>query len=151
MVDRIEEEPFTMSHNGLEPRPTIPGVMVRLSDGAAIDDHDGDPATLRALGVYVTRPATTNLMAGFSSWGPTHGDLLIKPDVVAPGADVLSAFPAEHCSEPPCWAIIGGTSMATPHLAGAAAVVRGINASWTAAEVRSAIVNTAQEGLLRHP
>jgi subtilisin family serine protease len=41
--------------------------------------------------------------------------------------------------------------MATPHLAGAAAVVRGIHPSWTAAEVRSAIVNTAQEGVLRHP
>jgi subtilisin family serine protease len=41
--------------------------------------------------------------------------------------------------------------MATPHLAGAAAVVRGIHPNWTAAQVRSAIVNTAQEGLLRHP
>ena len=41
--------------------------------------------------------------------------------------------------------------MATPHLAGTAAVVRGAHPSWTAAQVRSAVVNTAQEGLLRHP
>ena len=90
-------------------------------------------------------------MAGFSSWGPTHGDLLIKPDVSAPGADVLSSVPANACSAPPCWAFFGGTSMATPHLAGAAAVVRGIHPDWSAAEVRSAIVNTAQQGVLRHP
>jgi minor extracellular serine protease Vpr len=151
MVDRVEEAPFVMSHNDLEPRPTIPGVMVRLSAGASIDDHDGDAATLKALGVYVTNPANTNLMAGFSSWGPTHGDLLIKPDVTAPGADVLSSVPATACSVPPCWAFFGGTSMATPHLAGAAAVVRGIHPTWSAPEVRSAIVNTAQQNVLRHP
>ena len=40
---------------------------------------------------------------------------------------------------------------ATPHLAGAAAVVRGAHPNWSAAEVRSAVVNTAQQGVLRHP
>lgn len=154
MVDHTEEPPFVMSHNGLEPQPTIPGYMVRLSDGAVIDDHEGEPATLRALGEYVVQPELTNQMAGFSSWGPTHGDLLIKPDVVAPGADVLSSYPAWSCDPVPpegCWSFLGGTSMATPHLAGAAAVVRGIHPDWSAAQVRSAVVNTAQEGVLRHP
>jgi len=155
MVNRVPgEPPFLMSHNGLEPKPTIPAVMVSLEDGALIDDHDGDPATIHALGVYVTKPEDTNLMAGFSSWGPTHGDLLIKPDVVAPGADVISSFPQHHCDPLPpegCWSFLGGTSMATPHLAGTAAVVRGDHPNWTAAQVRSAVVNTAQEGVLRHP
>jgi subtilisin family serine protease len=151
MVDRIEEAPFVMSHNGLEDRPTIPGVMVSLSDGAAIAAHDGEPLTLHALGIYQVHPEDTNLMANFSSWGPTHGDLLIKPDVVAPGADIISAFPASACSAPPCWSFLGGTSMATPHIAGVAAVVRGVHPTWSAAQVRSAVVNTAQENVLRHP
>ena len=151
MVDHTEEPPFVMAHNGLEDRPTIPGVMVRLSDGQKIDDNEGATATLNALGVYKTFPDSTNLMAGFSSQGPTHGDLLIKPDVVAPGADVLSAQPAWTCAAPPCWTFLGGTSMATPHLAGAAAVVRAAHPSWTAEQVRSAVVNTAQQGVLRHP
>lgn len=151
MVNREDGPPFVMAHNELETKPTIPGVMVSLADGAVIDDHDGEPATLNHLGAYVTTPADRNLMAGFSSWGPTHGDLLIKPDVVAPGADVISAFPAHTCSAPPCWSFLGGTSMATPHLAGAAAVVRGLRPGWTAAQVRSAVVNTAQQGVLRHP
>jgi minor extracellular serine protease Vpr len=149
VVDRVEEPPFLMSHNGLEAQPTIPGVMVRLSDGAKVDDHDGEPVTLHALGVYTQTPEDTNLMASFSSWGPTHGDLLIKPDVVAPGADIVSAFPASTCDEPPCWSFLGGTSMATPHIAGVAAVVRGFNPDWTAAQVRSAVTNTAQQNLLR--
>ena len=59
MVDRVQEPPFVMSHNDLEPRPTIPGVMVSLSDGASIDDHDGDVATLKALGVYAQDPRAT--------------------------------------------------------------------------------------------
>jgi minor extracellular serine protease Vpr len=155
MVDRVPgEAPFVMAHNGLEPQPTIPAVMVSLEDGALIDDHDGDTTTIHALGVYVTSPEDTNLMAGFSSWGPTHGDLLIKPDVVAPGADVISSFPQHSCDPLPpegCWSFLGGTSMATPHLAGTAAVVRGDHPTWTAAQVRSAVVNTAQEGVLRHP
>jgi subtilisin family serine protease len=155
MVNRIAgEPPFFMSHNGLEPQPAIPGYMVSLEDGLLIDDHAGEPATLRAVGEYVETPADTNVMAGFSSWGPTHGDLLIKPDVVAPGADIVSAFPSNACDPVPpegCWSFLGGTSMATPHLAGAAAVVRAAHPGWTAAQVRSAVVNTAQEGVLRHP
>jgi subtilisin family serine protease len=157
MVNRIPgEAPFVMAHNGLEPQPTIPGYMVSYEDGSVIDapTNEGDPATLHALGVYERDPADTNAMAGFSSWGPTHGDLLIKPDVVAPGADIISAFPASHCDPPPpegCWSFLGGTSMATPHVAGAAAVVRGVHPDWSAAEVRSAVVNTAQENVLRHP
>jgi minor extracellular serine protease Vpr len=154
MVNREPGPPFVMSHNGLEPQPTIPAYMVSLEDGAVLDDHNGEPATLRALGEYQTDPASTNLMAGFSSQGPTHGDLLIKPDVSAPGADVISSAPEWVCDPVPaegCWQFLGGTSMATPHLAGAAAVVRGMHPAWSAAQVRSAIVNTAQEGVLRHP
>jgi subtilisin family serine protease len=158
MVNRIPgEAPFVMAHNGLETQPTIPGYMVSLEDGALIDDHDGASATLRAFGVYVTSPEDTNNVASFSSQGPTHGDMLIKPDVTAPGADVLSAQPAWVCNEEdadpvvPCWAFFGGTSMATPHLAGAAAVVRGAHPTWTAAQVRSAVTNTAQQNVLKHP
>ena len=152
MVNRIPgEAPFVMSHNGLEPQPTIPAYMVSLEDGLVIKTKNGASTTLRANGVYQTFPDATNLMASFSSQGPTHGDLLIKPDVVAPGADVLSAQPAWACATAPCWAFLGGTSMATPHLAGSAAVVRGDHPSWTAEQVRSAVVNTAQQNLLKHP
>ena len=87
-------------------------------------------------------------MAGFSSQGPTDVDFRVKPDVVAPGVNVLSSVPANACAAPPCFAFFSGTSMASPHLAGSAAVIRGQHPGWSAAEVRSAVVNTAQRGVL---
>jgi minor extracellular serine protease Vpr len=83
-------------------------------------------------------------MAGFSSQGPTDVDFRVKPDVTAPGVNVLSSIPDNG------WAFFQGTSMATPHLAGSAAVLIGQHPSWSAAQVRSAIVNTATEGVLKN-
>src|SRR5439155_9633551 len=95
-------------------------------------------------------PTNSNFMAGFSSQGPTDVDFRVKPDVVSPGVNVLSSIPAAFCAAPPCWAFFQGTSMATPHLAGSAAVVIGQHPDWSAAEVRSAIVNTADEGAVQN-
>ena len=87
-------------------------------------------------------------MAGFSSQGPTDVDFRVKPDVVAPGVNVLSSVPMHLCGGNPCFAFFSGTSMAAPHLAGSAAVVRGQRPDLSAAEVRSTIVNTAARGVL---
>jgi subtilisin family serine protease len=83
-------------------------------------------------------------MAGFSSQGPTDVDFRVKPDVVSPGVNVLSSIPGNK------WAFFQGTSMATPHLAGSAAVLIGAHPDWSAAEVRSAIVNTADQGVVKN-
>jgi subtilisin family serine protease len=97
-------------------------------------------------------------MAGFSSQGPTDVDFRVKPDLVAPGVNVLSSIPMRiatadpaSCTTPAfgCWAFFQGTSMATPHLAGSAAFVIGQHPAWAAWEVRSSIVNTAQENVLK--
>ena len=107
------------------------------------------PTTIGATLSYFQTP-NSDIMAGFSSQGPTDVDFRVKPDVVAPGVNVLSSIPHAFCAAPPCFAFFQGTSMATPHLAGSAAVVRQQHPAWSAAAVRSAIVNTADRGVLKN-
>jgi subtilase family protein len=79
-----------------------------------------------------------DVIAGFSSSGPTPLSLQLKPDVTAPGVDILSSLPGNDWSDPG-WS---GTSMASPHVAGAAAVLRERHPSWTVEQIKSALEST---------
>jgi subtilisin family serine protease len=128
-----------------------PAYMVSLADGIALRTlHNGANATIPVAQTYIrTGAAKDDIMAGFSSQGPTDVDFRVKPDVVAPGVNVLSSIPVSFCGGSPCFAFFQGTSMATPHLAGSAAVVKSQHPDWSAAQIRSAIVNTAAQGVLK--
>jgi subtilisin family serine protease len=149
VANNVPGDPTAMGTDGTPDQPTIPAYMVSLDDGQALKPQGGASATISASLAYF---ATTNadIMAGFSSQGPTDVDFRVKPDVIAPGVNVLSSVPHSACKTPPCFAFNQGTSMASPHLAGSAAVVRGQHPGWSAADVRSAIVNTADEGVLKN-
>ena len=82
---------------------------------------------------------TPDIIASFSSAGPTPYSLLMKPDVAAPGVSVLSAVPRSQG----LWAAFSGTSMASPHVAGGAALLLQRHPSWTPAQVKSALETTA--------
>ncbi len=77
--------------------------------------------------------------ASFSSGGPRNFDSHLKPDVTAPGVSVISTGNGTGNN----FAIISGTSMASPHNAGAAALVRQAHPDWRVDDIKSAIVNTA--------
>lgn len=149
VVNSVGGDPIAMGLGGIANEPTIPAYMVALEHRAALMAEDGESATITEAMAYFDT-GNDNIMAGFSSQGPTDVDFRVKPDVSAPGVNVLSSQPSHVCDEPPCWAFFQGTSMATPHLAGIAAVVRSQHPGWTAAEVRSAIVNTADQGVLQN-
>jgi len=121
---------------------------VSLGAGQAILGSNGAATTIGASQSYFL---TTNVdfMAGSSSQGPTDVDFRVKPDVVAPGVNVLSSIPVAFCEGEPCFAFFNGTSMATPHLAGSAAIVRWLHPQLDASEVRSSIVNTSDQGVLK--
>ena len=80
--------------------------------------------------------------AYFSSVGPTAISLRLKPDLAAPGVDILSSVPGGG------WSSSDGTSMAAPHVAGAAALLRQRHPDWTVAEIKSALVQTATDASL---
>jgi minor extracellular serine protease Vpr len=146
VANNVAGDPIAMGLGGIPNEPTIPAYMVSMADGQGLLAKDGLATTISNVRDYFLS-GNHNFMAGFSSMGPTDVDFRVKPDVVAPGVNVLSAQPAASCATPPCWAFFQGTSMATPHLAGMAAVVRSQHPGWDAAEVRSAIVNTADQGV----
>lgn len=149
----LNREPgaFVMGQNGDGlPQATIPGFMVDPGFGPALKAADGLAATLPLLGTYQLDAAGNDIVADFTSEGPTDVDFRIKPDVMAPGVNVVSSIPRSFCGGAPCFAFFNGTSMATPHLAGSAAFLRGANPDWSAAQIRSAIVNTADRGVVKN-
>jgi subtilisin family serine protease len=146
VVNNAIGDPIQMGTDGTPNQPTTPAYMLSQTDGLALVGSNGLAATISATMAYFQTP-NGDLMASFSGWGPTMIDFRIKPDVVAPGVQVLSSIPHQFCATPPCFAFFQGTSMATPHLAGSAAVLIGQHPDWSAAEVRSAIVNTADRVL----
>ncbi|MCR6095474.1 S8 family serine peptidase [Salipaludibacillus agaradhaerens] len=76
-------------------------------------------------------------IADFSSRGPTYGTWMIKPDVAAPGVAIVSTFPDEE------YASLQGTSMSSPHVAGAAALLLEAKPDWNTTQVKAALMNTA--------
>jgi subtilisin family serine protease len=77
-------------------------------------------------------------IASFSSGGPTPLSLRMKPDLTAPGVGVVSSVPRREG----LWTQFSGTSMAAPHIAGAAALLRQRHPTWTVNQVKSALVLT---------
>jgi subtilisin family serine protease len=79
-----------------------------------------------------------DVIADFSSTGPTPVSLAMKPDVTAPGVDILSSLPGNTWSAHD-WS---GTSMAAPHVAAGAAILKQRHPTWTVAQVKSALATT---------
>jgi len=148
VANNVAGDPTAMGSDGTANQPTIPAYMVARGVGTSLLGSNNASTTISAAAQYFL---TTNvdIMAGFSSQGPTDVDFRVKPDVVAPGVNVLSSVPASETCPAPCFAFFQGTSMATPHLAGSAAIVHQQHPDWSAAEVRSAVVNSADEGVLK--
>ncbi|GAA2542885.1 S8 family serine peptidase [Winogradskya consettensis] len=89
----------------------------------------------------------TDQIASFSSRGPRLGDLGLKPEITAPGVDIVAARAAGTTMGEPVdefYTAASGTSMATPHVAGAAAIVAQQHPDWSGAKIKEALVSTAK-------
>jgi subtilisin family serine protease len=125
----------------------LAGVVPVVAAGNDFNDAGGgsvsSPATsARAIAVAAVETNGTppeSVHADFSSVGPSTISLRMKPDVAAPGVGILSAAPGDD------WATNSGTSMASPHVAGAAALLRQRHPTWSVAQVKSALVQTGTD------
>ncbi|XP_027171602.1 CO(2)-response secreted protease-like [Coffea eugenioides] len=94
--------------------------------------------------VVVDKYKPAPAVAYFSGTGPIYRNYnLIKPDVVAPGVDILAAWPSNETKTTPPFNIVSGTSMATPHVSAIAATVKSKYPSWSPSAIKSAIMTTA--------
>jgi subtilisin family serine protease len=111
--------------------------------------YDTDGVSLRAIQLNPLDPTLfVPGIAGFSSRGPIAGSGQIKADLAAPGVAILAATtktgpPTATMADASGYTEANGTSMASPHVAGAAALVIQVNPSWSVATVRAALMNTA--------
>ncbi|GIE85525.1 S8 family peptidase [Actinoplanes regularis] len=87
---------------------------------------------------------SANQPASFSSVGPRFGDYGLKPDIVAPGVEILAAKAGGNAQDG-WYQSMSGTSMATPHVAGAAAILAQQHPRWRAAELKNALMSSAAE------
>ena len=94
------------------------------------------PSAITVGAVTTTRGGPDDVIASFSSSGPTPLSLQLKPEVSAPGTGILSAAPRKE------YTTLSGTSMAAPHVAGAAALLLQRHPTWTPAQVKAALALT---------
>ena len=137
-------------------RPGDPGVVFSSMSGGMISDIDG--ARMRqvmagnggAASIRVSRPYQDAIEVGttwpgvptsFSAGGLTPFGHQLKPDIAAPGAQILSSTLPEFAGDD--YAFLDGTSFSAPHVSGLVALLLQRHPSWTPAQVKSALMSTA--------
>jgi hypothetical protein len=127
----------------------VPTVHVNAADGLAIKAYAataGATATINQATIVYDAPAP--FTASFSSRGPLRaagGDLL-KPDLIAPGQDILAAVaPPGNAGRD--FDLYSGTSMSSPHVAGLAALFKDLHPTWSPMAIKSALMTTATDVL----
>ncbi|MES2210332.1 MAG: S8 family serine peptidase [Chloroflexota bacterium] len=130
--------------------PTFIGYNPEFFTGPMIGvDKTAQPSLLANEGAAIslnpngsTPNPTFKKNADFSSGGPRYGDSAMKPDVSAPGVNLLSSLNGSGWNG----TTFSGTSMASPMTAGTAALVRQAHPDWSPLKVKAALVNTADSG-----
>ncbi|MFY3790110.1 S8 family serine peptidase [Ureibacillus sp. MALMAid1270] len=127
----------------------IPTFDMSQTDGDAIRAALQNGTGTVSFGNFSSTTTTGDAVNDSSSRGPSTPNFDIKPDVTAPGTNIMSTIPMYKADFPEAvydeaYARKTGTSMATPHIAGIAALVKQANPDWTPFDVKVALSNTAK-------
>lgn len=130
----------------------VPTVMVTNTTGLAVKAYiaGAGAAATATLTTGVATASQGSRMADFSSRGPNAAapDLL-KPDITAPGVQILAGNTPVAAPQGELFQSIAGTSMSAPHIAGIAALIVGAHPTWTPDQVKSAIMLTARQNVTK--
>jgi subtilisin family serine protease len=131
---------------------TIPSIFVGYTNGAEMLAHQttaaaaSQDAVLEMNTIAFQAGNTPDVVVGFSSRGPSAA-MTLKPDVAAPGVNIMAqgyasgvTGEARHLG----YGQASGTSMAAPHVTGAAALLRSIHPDWSNDYIKSALMSTAK-------
>lgn len=132
----------------------LPGVHITYNDGSALKTWlaEGEIHTASISGWQInTGPANGDILAAFSSRGPNTTFDILKPDLTAPGVDIWAAIHTPDPLTPGAdeYGLLSGTSMASPHTAGAAALMTALHRDWSAAQILSALTMSADKTVLK--
>jgi lactocepin len=116
---------------------TIPAVFTGYTYGTYLVNHPTAQVLFDGVTAAFPNP-TADKMVDFSSWG-TDPNLNFKPEIAAPGGGIWSTVPLAMGG----YANYSGTSMSSPHVGGAAALIKQAHPDWTPAQVKAALMNTA--------
>ena len=134
----------------------IPAVLIGNTAGRALQSYISRNDTVKVTidsTLVEGKPDSSyqDKVAWFTSWGPTVGDNLLKPEVVAPGTDLYIASqnydPNGALYDPSKYFAANGTSFSAAMVAGAAALVLQTHSKLTPGQLKSAVVNTASAGI----
>ena len=143
------EELISMGPGAVGNQVTISSIFVGHSAGVGMVswyDQNGSASTLEVDTHAFQVGNTPDQIIAFSSRGPSAA-MTLKPDIAAPGVNILAqgydptaTGEARHLG----FGQASGTSMASPHVAGSAVILRQIHPDWSNAEIKSALMSTSK-------
>ena len=134
----------------------LPAIQIDAKQGNILKEwlnNGNEEHTVKiSASIPITNDKQARIAADFTSRGPNPSvPNVLSPSIAAPGVQIYAPYADSQSAyfksnpDPRDFAFLSGTSMASPHIAGALALLKSIHPSWTPAEIQSAIMLTANE------